>query len=306
MATNAVPVTTSRAEIAASASQRMRAIVELSKPGITLMEIITAVVGFVVAKPWQELELTLVLLRFIALSAGVLFLGASAGAFNHLLEQSTDALMQRTTLRPLPSGKMSAAHARLYAWGTLILGSATLLTIGWDVAALGLATVGIYTLVYTPLKTQTPAALFIGGIPGALPVIGGWVAGGGHIFSVEALLLGGIMFLWQLPHFLALAIMYAEDYRRGGVRLIGDGNLTVLAWHTLVYSALLVAVSMGWFVWGRGGALYLLGCGTLSLWLLVQCVRLVQRPSVLHGRQVLLTTYMFLMGLFLLAAVDIR
>ncbi len=306
MATNAVPVTTSRADIAASASQRMRAIVELSKPGITLMEIITAAVGFVVATPWQQLELASVLLRLLTLSAGVLCLGASAGAFNHLLEQSTDAAMQRTSLRPLPAGKIHPAFARLFAWGSLAVGAMILLVIGWDVAALGITTVALYALVYTPLKTQTSAALYIGGIPGALPVIGGWVAGGGQLLSVEALLLGGIMFWWQLPHFLALAIMYAEDYRRGGVKLIGDGKLSVLAWHTLVYSTLLALTSVAWFEWGRGGALYLVGCGILSGWLFVQCVQLVREPSVTNGRRVLLASYMFLMGLFLLAAVDIQ
>ncbi|GIV54045.1 MAG: protoheme IX farnesyltransferase [Candidatus Kapaibacterium sp.] len=306
MVTSAVPVPASQAEIPTTASQRLRAILELSKPGITLMEIVTAAVGFVVAEPWQHTGVGMVLIRFAALSAGVLFLGASAGAFNHLLERSTDARMQRTSLRPLPAGKLGAGTALLYAVGMLVAGTAILWMVGWRVALLGVATVALYALAYTPLKTRTVAALFIGGIPGALPVVGGWVAGGGSIASAEAVILGGIMFWWQLPHFLALAVMYAEDYQRGKIALIGGGNRSVLSWHTLVYSVFLVATSLAWVVWGKGGYLYAVGCGTLSVWLLVQCVRLVRQPSVAQGRRVLLATYMFLMGLFLLAAVDIR
>lgn len=305
MPTSAVPVTTTRA-VASPLARQMRALVELSKPGITLMEVVTAAVGFVVAEPWQHYGILDVLVRFVLLSVGVLLLGASAGAFNHLLERSADAAMQRTSHRPLPAGKISVGRAQLFAWATLVLGTAVLLTVGWQVAALGAATVALYALAYTPLKTRSAVALYIGGIPGALPVIGGWVAGGGSLSSTEALILGGIMFWWQLPHFLALAIMYAEDYRRGQMKLLGNGDARVLSWHTLVYSVLLVFNSVAWYAWGKGGVLYLLGCGTLSAWLVVQCVLLVRQPTVQRGRAVLLATYMFLMGLFLLAAVDIR
>ncbi len=305
MPASAVSAVSTQPEAPARA-RAARGFIELSKPGITLMEVVTAAVGYWVAQPWLHSTLWTVLWHLGVLSLGVLFLGASAGAFNHLLERRSDAVMQRTSLRPLPAGRISVGAAYAYAWFLLGLGTITLLLLGWTVALLGVATVALYALLYTPLKTKTALALYLGGIPGALPVVGGWVAGGGELLSPEAAILAAIMFWWQLPHFLALAILYADDYRRGGIILLGDGNANRLALHTLIYAALLVLTSAAWWIWGKGGILYALGCGTLSAWLLVRCMQLVRQPTLSNGRHVLIATYMFLMGLFLLAAVDLR
>lgn len=307
MWTNAAQISTVPADATTQRrSPLFRALVELSKPGITLMEAVTAAVGFWVAKPWEHYAIGDMILRLAGIITGVLFLGASAGAANHILERENDARMQRTSLRPLPAHRISLRGALLYSLAAFIIGIVILLLLDWQVAMLGAATVLLYTLIYTPLKSRSAIALFIGGIPGALPVIGGWVAGGGTLVSIEALMLGGIMFWWQLPHFLALAIMYAEDYRRGGTVLLANGQAEPLAWHTLVYAALLVLSSVGWFVWGNGGLLYGIGCAGLSLWLLLHCIELVRVPNRTNARRVLIATYMFLMGLFLLTAVDVR
>lgn len=287
-------------------AQLVRALLELSKPGITLMEGVTAAVGFWVAKPWEHYGVGEILLRLVGIITGVIFLGASAGAANHILERENDAQMQRTSLRPLQTHRVSLQGAVSYAVATFVVGIVVLLLLDWRVAVLGGTTVLLYALVYTPLKTKSAIALFIGGIPGALPVVGGWIAGGGVPISIEATILCGIMFWWQLPHFLALAIMYAEDYRRGGTVLLANGEAEPLAWHTLVYSILLVLWSVGWFAWGNGGLLYGIGCAGLSGWLLWRCVQLVRKLNRASGRSVLVATYMFLMGLFLLAAVDVR
>ncbi len=284
----------------------VRALIELTKPGITLMEVVTAAVGYWVSQPWQRMELGEVLLRLSLLSVGVLSLGASAGTFNHLIERYTDATMQRTSLRPLPEGRITVTAARIFAWLLLGVGICVLLPLGWTVTILGAGTVLLYTIVYTPLKTKTALALYVGGIPGALPVIGGWVAGGGSLVSIEAAILGAIMFWWQLPHFLALAIMFAEDYRRGGIVLLAEGNAKRIAIHTLINAAFLIVSSAAWWALGRGGILYAIGCGILSTWLLVRCVQLVRQPHTSSGRRVLIATYMFLMGLFLFMAVDVR
>ncbi|RMF35924.1 MAG: protoheme IX farnesyltransferase [Chlorobiota bacterium] len=305
MPATAVSAVSSQPEAPARA-RPARSFIELSKPGITLMEVVTAAVGYWVAQPWLHGTLWTVLWQLGVVSVGVFLLGASAGAFNHILERWSDAAMQRTSLRPLPAGRISVVAAYVYAWSLLALGMTTLLLLGWTVALLGVATVALYALLYTPLKTKTALALYLGGIPGALPVIGGWVAGGGELLSPEAAILAAIMFWWQLPHFLALAILYADDYRRGGIVLLGDGKANRLALHTLLYAVLLVLASAAWWVWGKGGILYALGCGTLSAWLLVRCMQLVRQPNQANGRHVLVATYMFLMGLFLLAAVDLR
>ncbi|MCS6999943.1 MAG: protoheme IX farnesyltransferase [Bacteroidota bacterium] len=281
-------------------------LLELSKPGITLMEVVTAVVGFWVARPWEHFGTGELLLRLGGLAIGVLLLGASAGALNHLVERSNDARMLRTALRPLASGRLSVRGGTVFAVAMFIAGSVALVALDWMVALLGIATVVLYIAVYTPLKTISPLALYIGGIPGALPVVGGWVAGGGSLLSIEALVLGLIMFWWQLPHFLALAIMYADDYRRGGFALLADGAAKPLAWHIFFYSVLLIVSASCWSIVGRAGVLYTLGCVVLSVLLLVRCIELVRQPSASQGRAVLMATYVFLMGLFLLAAVDVR
>ncbi|MCX7929209.1 MAG: protoheme IX farnesyltransferase [Chlorobi bacterium] len=306
MSIDAMPVTpTSAQQLILPRSLWLRAVVELSKPGITLMEVVTAAVGFLVAKPWEHYGAWEMVLRFAGLTVGVLALGASAGAFNHLLERTTDAVMQRTSLRPLPSGKITPHVAGIFATLAFVVGAGVLTMLDILVAVLGIATVVLYVVVYTPLKTRTSVALFVGGVPGALPVVGGWVAGGGSFVSADAAILGAIMFWWQLPHFLALAIMYADDYRRGGIVLLAGGRVRPLAWHTLGYSVLLVASSIAWFVLGRAGTLYFVGAAILSVWLLVRCVHLVRVPNSANARRVLMTTYIFLMGLFLLAAVDV-
>jgi len=304
MQTVTAPAVSARMD-ASPRTRDLRALVELAKPGITLMEVVTAAVGYWVSQPWLRMELWEVLLRLSLLSVGVLFLGASAGTFNHLLERTTDAMMQRTSFRPLPEGRISVAVARIFAWFLFGIGICTLLPLGWTVTILGAVTVLLYTIVYTPLKTKTALALYLGGIPGALPVIGGWVAGGGSLLSIEAAILGAIMYWWQLPHFLALAIMFAEDYRRGGIILLAGGNAKRIAIHTLIHAVLLIVSSAAWWAWGRGGVLYALGWGIFSVWLLVQCLQLVRQPDTNSGRRVLIATYMFLMGLFLFMAVDV-
>lgn len=299
----AVPVAAQSRRAVGSA---VRAYLELTKPGIALMEVVTAIVGYVVAEPWRTHSLPAVLGGAGALSVAVLLLSSSAGVFNHILERDSDAVMRRTSLRPLPAGKVALPHAVWF--GSLLgaVGVAVAMLLGWHVALLGAMTIALYVLVYTPLKSRTPWALYVGGIPGALPVVGGWIAGGGSLLSVEAAILFAIMFWWQVPHFLALALLYADDYRRGGVALFGDGRPKALAVHTLASVVLLVLSAVAWHLWGRGGVLYALGCAALSAWLLYLSLRLVQCHSSADARRVLLATYMYLMGLFILMAVDVR
>ena len=204
--TLAVPATASRSR---AADYWM-----LAKPGITVMVAITAALGYYIAArgalDWKVLA---------HLVGGTLLSSAGAAALNMVLERKLDAKMDRTKNRPLPAGRLGVAEATAFglalsAGGVAWLGLGT----NWLVAGLSAATIGSYLFLYTPLKTKSSICTLVGAVPGALPPVMGWAATGA--LDVGAWILFGILFFWQLPHFLALAWMYREDYERGGFPML--------------------------------------------------------------------------------------
>ena len=204
--TLAVPATASRSR---AADYWM-----LAKPGITVMVAITAALGYYIAArgglDWRVLA---------HLVGGTLLSSAGAAALNMVLERKLDAKMDRTKNRPLPAGRLGVAEATAFglalsAGGVAWLGLGT----NWLVAGLSAATIGSYLFLYTPLKTKSSICTLVGAVPGALPPVMGWAATGA--LDVGAWILFGILFFWQLPHFLALAWMYREDYERGGFPML--------------------------------------------------------------------------------------
>ena len=188
---------------------------ELSKIRLSLMVVITTGTGFVLASPsginWLTLLWTLV---------GTTACAGSAAALNQLAEGSRDKLMHRTSNRPLPAGLVSKAHAFVFGVVLAYIGVATL-SFGANIEAAGIAllTILIYVLIYTPLKPRTSFNTIVGAVVGALPPLIGWVAASDSI-GRGGLILAGILFVWQIPHFLALAWMYREDYVRGGFKML--------------------------------------------------------------------------------------
>lgn len=156
-----------------------------------------------------------------AVLGGTFLTAASANSFNQLIEKLPDASMNRTARRPLPSGRISSTHARAWATTSGALGLATL-AVGTNplTAALGATTLGAYTLLYTPMKRMTPLNTWVGAVVGALPPVMGWTAAGGSLVSGEAAVLFASLFLWQMPHFFALAWMYRTDYAQGGYKMV--------------------------------------------------------------------------------------
>jgi protoheme IX farnesyltransferase len=205
--TPVVPVTVSRS--------RAADFMTLTKPGITVMVAITAAVGFYVASQsgfdWR---------LFLHLTIGTLLSSAGASALNMLMERKLDALMDRTKGRPLPSGRMSATEAALFGG---LLSAAGLAWLAVEVnlltAGLSAATMFSYLALYTPLKTKSSVCTLVGAIPGALPPVMGWAAARGSL-EMGGWILFLILFFWQLPHFLALAWMYREDYARAGFPML--------------------------------------------------------------------------------------
>ncbi len=177
---------------------------------------------------------------------GVLLLAGASSVLNQVLERDLDARMERTRGRPLPAGRLRVSHAVIFGIGISVLGAVEL---GWFVGSLTslltVATLLAYLLVYTPLKTRTHLNTLVGAVPGAMPPLIGWAAATGSL-DLHAAILFGLLFLWQLPHFLAIAWLYRDDYRAGGFRMLSrddaDGSLT--ARQMLLQSLGLLALSL--------------------------------------------------------------
>ena len=228
----------------------MRAYLELAKPRITMLVALCAAAGYMLACR-GPIDRTRLLWAVI----GVALASASKGGLNQVLEADLDARMKRTSRRPIPTGRVTpaAAHALGLAWGAAGLG-----ILAWKVNALacGLTafTLVSYLLVYTPMKRFSPLSTWVGAIPGALPPVIGWTAAGGAL-DASAAALFGIQFLWQMPHFLALAWLYRDDYAAGGYRVssVADPSGAGLAWQMAAAAALLLAVSILPFGLGLAG-----------------------------------------------------
>lgn len=229
---------------------------ELTKPRITFMVVLTALVGFVMASsgPIGAGALAPALL-------GTALVAAGASVLNMVLERRTDALMLRTRNRPLPSGRVRVAEAS--AWGLLLTGSG-LLVLAWLSGALAAAVAALtwasYLFAYTPLKTRTSLATVVGAFPGALPPVIGWAAARGSL-EPGAFVLFAILFLWQIPHFLAIAWIYREDYARGGLPMLPvlDPEGRITGRQALANSIALLLVSLAPTAGGMTGRLYFVG-----------------------------------------------
>ena len=245
-------------------SETLRDVVSLAKPRITLMVLITTAGGLSLAGG-VDLRTALFTLVGTALVVG------SANTLNCWLERDIDRLMTRTKDRPLPAGRLAPAVA---LWFGLVLGgvSIPLLTLGVNRLTGLLAAIALvsYVAVYTPLKQKTPAALLVGSVPGALPPLIGWTAVTGRL-EWAGIALFGVLFFWQLPHFIAIAIFRQEEYTRAGIRVLpAVRGLRVAKIHAVVHSLLLLAVTISLVPLGVAGRAYLvaallLGGGMVAL-----------------------------------------
>lgn len=281
----------------------MKDALALAKPRITVLVALCAAAGFALAArgPLDRARLWWTVL-------GVALAAASTGCLNQVLEAEFDARMDRTKGRPLPAGRLSAGRALALglAWGAAGLG---LLAAKVNAAACALTafTLVSYLLVYTPLKRRSPLSTWIGGIPGALPPVIGWVAAGGAL-GARAGALFAIQFLWQMPHFLALAWLYREDYARGGYRVypVTDPSGASTAWQMAATSGLLLAASAVPFGLGLAGWAYLAGalaCGALFLLLNLAAAR---ELTHLAAKRVFLASLAYLPFVLALLVADKR
>jgi heme o synthase len=278
---------------AATAAEASRAALylALTKPDVSFLVVMTTVAGYTLGTRGP-----LDWLRMAHTVFGTTLIAAGTSALNHYFERDTDALMRRTASRPLPSGHLSAREAFWFAvsllgFGTLYLALATnaLATL------LGLATCVLYLCAYTPLKRRTTLATFVGAFPGAVPPLIGWAAARGTL-TIEAWFLYAVLFLWQFPHFDAIAWVYREDYKRAGIRMLPvvdpEGKRTFR--EILITAALLVPVSLLPAVTGLAGARYFFGAVVLGIMLVEVCLWAAASKSNLRAKWLMHATVLHL------------
>jgi protoheme IX farnesyltransferase len=273
---------------------------ELLKPRVTALVMITAWAACNIAGRGAESWL-----RDLNLVIGTGLVAGGTAALNQWWEWRTDALMRRTAARPLPAGRLHPLPALrlglvLIAVGLVYFG----LTINLLTEALALATAGLYLLAYTPLKRRTHLSTIVGAFPGAGPILMGWAAATGGL-SEGAWVLFAIQFLWQFPHFLSIAWLYREDYRRAGICMLPvvdeAGHRTGL--QIVLYSLALIPVSLLPAVIGLTSTMYVIGATVLGLGLLTASVYTARSRSNRSARRLLQATVLYLPLLFVLMLV---
>ena len=211
---------------------------QLTKFRLALSVVFSSVAGYLLAV--DQVETKILIGLFIG---GFAMVGAS-NAINQLIEKDLDALMSRTKNRPLPTGRMSALVAAIIATFLTVLGVMVLYAINVKTALFGLLSIFIYTCIYTPLKTKSPLAVFVGAFPGAIPFMLGWVAATGE-FGVEPGTLFMVQFFWQFPHFWAIGWMLDDDYKKAGFKMLPSGNPDRLtAFQIVFYSLWTIIISL--------------------------------------------------------------
>jgi len=272
-------------------SGRASALLELTKPRITQLVVLTAAAGFYVAARGRVNPLLLAhALLGTALVAG------GTNALNQVLERDLDALMGRTRGRPLPSGRLTARAGAAFGAAIALVGVAYLgVAVNVVTAVLATGTLVSYVFLYTPLKRRTPLNTLVGAVPGALPIVGGWTAAGGTL-GVAALALFGIVFLWQLPHFLALAWMYRDDYAAAGFRMFGarDRDAGATGRRAASFAAMLVPVSLVPALLGIAGPTYAWGAAVLGSTLLAVAVALALVRTRVWARRLFSASVIYL------------
>jgi len=271
--------------------------IELTKPRITLLVLITTLVGFYMG---SRERLDLLLLLHTIIGTGLIASGASA--LNQFFERELDARMIRTRRRPLPDGRLIPNEALIFSSIISALGIGYLMFfVNVLTGALGAATLAGYILVYTPLKTRTKACTLVGAFPGAAPPLMGWTAARGEVDAI-ALSLFAILFLWQMPHFFAIAWIFTEDYARAGFTIHTSGEHT--GRQIMFYCCALIPVSVLPTFFGLTGMTYLLGAILLGFIYFGYGFAVALFRSNTHAHRLLRVSVLYLPALLVLMMMD--
>lgn len=283
--------------------EKIAAYVELTKPRIAIMLVLTSAAGFYLGTR-GNFDTVLFANSLIA----ILLLALGVATLNQVWEHATDALMDRTSTRPIPTGRVTTTEAIIF--GLILCTIAEvylLLAVNALTALLGLIVIVGYVLVYTPLKTRTSVSTAIGAIPGALPPLMGWTAAANEI-SIGAWALFAMQFLWQFPHFLAIAWMYRDQYAKAGILMLPvvepSGRIT--GRQIVLFSLMLVPVSLAPYFFDQAGMVFLVGAIILGIWFFIASVRAARSKTNERAKSLLLASVIYLPLLFLLMVADKR
>jgi len=266
----------------------------LTKPRLTFLVVATGLAGFAIAPQGLPGRA-----KFWPFAVAVYLLAAGAAMLNMWMERDVDALMKRTQDRPLPSGRLKEKPV---FWAgqavTLVALLGLALCTDWVTTALGLLTWASYLLFYTPLKRITSLAILAGAVPGALPPVMGWTAAGGAL-DQNALALFLLMFVWQVPHFLAIAAMYGDDYQNAGLKVLGrEAGPEAAGRQMVIYAVLMLPLTLWCWHIGLAGPRYAVCAAVLSLGFIAFAVRAAAKPSRASARDLLLASVTYLPLIF--------
>jgi len=275
--------------------------VALTKPGLTFVSVSTAVGGaFLAMRGYTDY------FNLLYVFIGAYLAGAGAGAVNQYIERDSDARMTRTGLRPVSARRIRAKRALFFGAALSVVGILFLVVLTTLTAGiLALGTLAVYLGLYTPMKRKTPAALYIGGIAGALPPVIGWTAAGGGI-TTAGLSLSGILFLWQIPHFLSLAWLYREDYARAGFKVgtVTDPTGISAGRQILCACLLLIPVTLLPSLTGTAGKLYVGAALVMSSLYSAAGFLFYREKTVQKARMLFITSVIFIPVLFAVLVAD--
>lgn len=283
--------------------ERAAAFVELTKPRIAILLVLTSAAGFYLAST-GSFNYVLFANAMIAIT----LLAFGVATLNQYWERDLDKLMTRTQKRPLPTGKVTSTEALVFGIVQCAVAELYLLLFVNPLTAfLGLIVIVGYVLVYTPLKTRTSVSTAIGAIPGALPPLMGWTAAADNI-TMTAWALFAMQFLWQFPHFLAIAWMYREEYKKAGILMLPvvepEGRIT--ARQIVLFTMMLVPVSLAPFFFGISGLIFGIGAVVIGILFLIASIQTARVRTNEMARKLLLASVLYLPILFLLMVADKR
>jgi len=271
---------------------KLRDYSQLIKPSLSIMVVFSSVISYLLAPKVVEFDWKMIVLLFVT---GLLVTG-SANAINQVVEKDTDAMMKRTAKRPVASGRMTVAEGWAFAIITGVIGVFMLGNFfNWLSAGIALFSLFLYAFIYTPLKKVSSISVLVGAVPGALPCLIGWAAGN------DALSLGGwvlfsLQFMWQFPHFWAIAWIAHKDYTKAGFKLLPSelGPTKYTAIQTIIYSLLLIPVGVIPYFIGMSGTVSLVIVALANVFMVWRCVQLYRNMDVPSARRVMFSSYIYL------------
>jgi len=277
---------------------KLKDYLQLVKLSLSIMVVFSSVISYMLAPKVVVYDWSMMLLLF----AGGLLVTGSANAINQVVEKDTDAMMKRTAKRPIAAGRMSEQEGVGFA---IVTGAAGIFILGnyfnWTAAGLALLSLFLYAFIYTPLKKVNSIAVLVGAIPGALPCLIGWAAGDDKL-SMGGWILFGLQFLWQFPHFWAIAWVAHSDYSRVGFKLLpaDKGPTKFTALQAVIYSLLLLPVTLAPFFTGMceyesiAGMIGVVLIVIANMFMVMRCVNLYRRMDIPSARKVMFGSYMYL------------